>query len=396
MLRSLELLQNGIISSRSFQYAITTDRLFDLELSNHCKLQEQYSGGINCLDIDRVEERFLLSGSKDGSVCIHDLQNDTGRFCHTSNIVCRVRRQSRYAHKYSVETVQWHPFDTGLFTSSGMDCVLKIWDTNSLKPADKIHLGHKIFSHNVSFIATHSLIAAAMHHPHVLLIDPISGAKSHELRAHRGHVTCVRWSPLAEHLLATGGTDNKIFLWDIRSAKGHLSTFDQHNGVKVSGKKDVVTAHNGIVNCIRFTDDGLYMMSYGTDSRIRLWDVATCCNTYVNFGLVANNHEFRQRGVAISCDSNPPTVFVPSSNYIYAYDLFTGLKLRALVGHYSFVNSCAYRSTTHQLYTAGSDMNILLWTPDVERELLEDSALGRPIDRQRSSPIHSDNWSDDD
>lgn len=33
---------------------------------------------------------------------------------------------------YSVETVQWYPFDNGLFTSSGGDKVLKVWDSNLL------------------------------------------------------------------------------------------------------------------------------------------------------------------------------------------------------------------------------------------------------------------------
>lgn len=36
-------------------------------------------------------------------------------------------------HKFSVETVQWYPHDTGMFTSSSFDKTLKIWDTNTLK-----------------------------------------------------------------------------------------------------------------------------------------------------------------------------------------------------------------------------------------------------------------------
>lgn len=37
------------------------------------------------------------------------------------------------AHKFSVETVQWYPHDTGMFTSSSFDKTLKIWDTNTLQ-----------------------------------------------------------------------------------------------------------------------------------------------------------------------------------------------------------------------------------------------------------------------
>lgn len=32
-----------------------------------------------------------------------------------------------------METVQWYPHDTGMFTSSSFDKTLKIWDTNTLQ-----------------------------------------------------------------------------------------------------------------------------------------------------------------------------------------------------------------------------------------------------------------------
>ena len=47
-------------------------------------------------------------------------------------MVAKVDRTKRYGHKFSVETVQWYPLDTGMFMSSGMDKLLKVWDTNEL------------------------------------------------------------------------------------------------------------------------------------------------------------------------------------------------------------------------------------------------------------------------
>jgi WD40 repeat protein len=37
------------------------------------------------------------------------------------------------AHQYSISCIQWYPFDTGMFFTSGMDKTFKIWDTNSLE-----------------------------------------------------------------------------------------------------------------------------------------------------------------------------------------------------------------------------------------------------------------------
>uniref|UniRef100_A0A8D0G861 ERCC excision repair 8, CSA ubiquitin ligase complex subunit n=1 Tax=Sphenodon punctatus TaxID=8508 RepID=A0A8D0G861_SPHPU len=63
-------------------------------------------------------------------------------------------------HRFSVETVQWYPHDTGMFTSSSFNKTLKIWDTNTLQPADVFNFEATVYSHHMSPVATkHCLIA---------------------------------------------------------------------------------------------------------------------------------------------------------------------------------------------------------------------------------------------
>lgn len=47
----------------------------------------------------------------------------------------------------------------------------------------------------------------------------------------------------------------------------------------------VDTAHNGDVNGLGFTDDGLFLLSFGADDRLRLWDIASGKNTLVGAKL---------------------------------------------------------------------------------------------------------------
>ena len=136
--------------------------------------------------------------------------------------------------------------------------------------------------------------------------------------------------------------DNRILMWDIRRATGPVATFDQHNGANRSvsssskakveectrvctcmygghvassgcgsitststnvrvlasmraymctreGDKrqspshipPVVTAHSGVVTGLRYTHDGLFVVSCGSDDRVKLWDGATGQNTMV-------------------------------------------------------------------------------------------------------------------
>ena len=92
----------------------------------------------------------------------------------------------------------------------------------------------------------------------------------------------LAWSPYDEYLLASRSQDNHVVFWDIRKATGSLLDLDQHNG---SGKGNVVlsvTAHNGHVNGLCFSLDGLHLLLFGTDNRLRLWDMCTGKNTLVS------------------------------------------------------------------------------------------------------------------
>ena len=75
----------------------------------------------------------LVSGGANGNIAIHDLHNVSGCPKHTYTTVCSISRATPGRHKHSVETVSWYPLDTGMFLTSGMDHLLKVWDTNQLR-----------------------------------------------------------------------------------------------------------------------------------------------------------------------------------------------------------------------------------------------------------------------
>lgn len=75
----------------------------------------------------------LLAGGADGYIVIYDVNSVPGREKERFASVGTVALNNRHRHNFSVETVNWYPLDTGMFTSSGTDCLLKIWDTNRLK-----------------------------------------------------------------------------------------------------------------------------------------------------------------------------------------------------------------------------------------------------------------------
>lgn len=367
MLRFLNSRETGEDNPLLLRRAETTRRIYSLDLSTHRDVEQgTHRGGINCLDIDLVEERYLLSGGSNGMIFIYDLLNSTGELKYTCNAVASVGLSNVDRHRSSIETVQWYPLDTGMFISSGTDKLLKIWDTNNLVVADNYEFKGIVYCHHLSTVARqHSLIAVGCDGSSLRLIDMKSGSATHSLKGHRRAIQCIQWSPKDEFLLASGGTDNQAMLWDIRTSKGCLMKFDQHNGEGSANTKDSITAHDGHVNGLHFTTDGLLLVTLGTDEHIHLWDTATGKNTLVNYGKI-NNQSRRSVKIAISHDASPDVIFIPEDSDINIYEISSGTKIDVLRGHYNQVTCCKFQRQFQELYSGGNDRNILIWVPSTD------------------------------
>ncbi|GCB81502.1 hypothetical protein scyTo_0022190, partial [Scyliorhinus torazame] len=135
------------------------------------------------------------------------------------------------------------------------------------------------------------------------------------------------------------------------------------------------TAHNGRVNGLCFTSDGLHLLTIGTDDRMRLWNSSTGHNTLVNYGRVSNES---RKGLkfTVSSGCSADFAFVPVDSCIAMYDIYSGQLLTELRGHYNYVNCCTFQSDFQELYSGGSDVNILAWIPDLGRTGAENEPKG--------------------
>jgi DNA excision repair protein ERCC-8 len=122
-------------------------------------------------------------------------------------------------------------------------------------------------------------------HPSIRLLDLRTGGITHTLIGHElGFVIPVRWSPTNPYLLASGGSDGTVRLWDVRRGKACLASLDQHNTAsreKGGWLNRMNRAHDGVVNGLEFTADGLHLVSIGHDDKMRVWDLESGLNTLV-------------------------------------------------------------------------------------------------------------------
>lgn len=167
----------------------------------------------------------------------------------------------------------------------------------------------------------------------VFLADLRTGSTSHELRSHKSSVLSVMWSPYQEYQLASGSMDNRLLLWDVRASRSCLFSMDQHNG-RNNPNIEQTTAHNGYVHGLSFTADGLFLISVGTDGRMRLWNAQTGNtvnilffllnqksalelgrNEMVNYGKISMESKKGTR-FDVSSDTDPRLIFVPSQGNV--------------------------------------------------------------------------------
>lgn len=211
----------------------------------------------------------------------------------------------------------------------------------------------------------------------IYLADARSGFCIHELRGHQSAVSSVAWSPKTEYILASGGMDGKILLWDTRSSRGVLKSLNQH----ALDKKSVLpSAHDYPVTSLKFTSDGLSLVSQGSDCNINLWNADTFENIIVNYP-VKNRPRYTPgisgapyRNFEVCCDTSRPLLFVPNGKDLQVFDLYNGTQHETILGNFQRIYCLGYRTSAQELYSGGLDLNLTAWSSDgskaLEREYL--------------------------
>ena len=368
MLRCIAFRETGLHPPHFLDRLEKTRRTQAISLCQTGDIEQSHTCGINSVDIDPVEGRYLLSCSSNSKILIHDTAEAYRKKKFKCETVSTINRSRRGNHKNSIETIQWYTGDTGMFLTSSADKTLKVWDTNASQVVETLPFEGIVYHHQIGRnTKKHCLVAVACEDHRVYLCDLKSGSKSHVLRGHKNSVLSVAWSPRNQHILASGSRDNTVLFWDVRKATSNLLTLDQHNGKGGSSTVSGKTAHNGHVNSLCFTSDGLFLVTYGTDNRLRLWNTHTGKNTLVNFGHVDNpSHKSIQCSLTEGTSSD--VVFVPSSTNIEVFDVHCGKKISSLTGHYSNVNCCTFQQHFQALFSGSNDSQLLTWLPDMDRD----------------------------
>ncbi|CAA3025702.1 DNA excision repair ERCC-8 [Olea europaea subsp. europaea] len=250
---------------------------------------------------------LIASGTEDVQVRLCDISS--GAFSHTLS-----------GHRDSVMSLEWSTSSEWVLVTGGCDGAIRFWDirrAGCFRVLDQSHsqLGRRpplLQCSATNKVSTSKSSSSAQ----------ISFVK---VQAPQKKATVSNaFKPLGVGRISSQAKDVKQ-----RLHPGMLSTHDR------------ATAHYGVVTGLKVTEDGMYLLSAGSDSRLRLWDIESGCNTLVNFETTRLQSN---KAIQMAVSQNPALVFVPCMSTAKAFDMWSGQTMQTFRGHYENVNCCSYNT----------------------------------------------------
>lgn len=285
------------------------------------------------------DERSLVSGSSENLLARWDLP-DRGN--QPGAPVSLAPSQVVAEHTAPLWSSALSPDYTSLALASDNGAI-HLWNLTSVggmrEWEDRKMSAHLGAVRTIAFNRDGTLLASGGEDRQIVVWDTQSGVKKWVFEGHSGPVLKVAFSP-DDTFLVSGGNDQKLLIWD-------LST-----GEKIK----TLIGHNQDVLALAFYPDGKILVSASSDGTILFWDI--------NGGEPVNTLT-RPAGWMSSLAMSPDSTLLAFGNLdnsVTLWSITDNLEVKTLQGHTAPVWSMAFSPDGSLLATAGSDSKIFLWT----------------------------------
>jgi WD40 repeat protein len=357
--------------------------MWDIESGRLVQTLSGHLREIECLAFSG-DGRLLVSGAHDGTICLWDvasgqrlrtleghthivralLLHSDGRLLASGGVERVIRlwdlQSGELLHSFigghtnEVKALSFSP-DGLMLASGGKDNVVQLWDTHTGHALSSLR-GHTDMVRSVRFNPTGNLLASSGGDSLVRLwhLRPYEDSVAQDsavmrgqivkyLQGHVGDIRCIAFHP-AGRLLASGGSDHMVQLWDVESGKS----------------VHTLRGHSDAIKALAFSPDGRWLASGGTDRTIRLWPMGDATAVNGQGGLVLHGHDDHIQALAFSPDGR--TLVSGSLDHtarLWAID--SGRELHILRGHHHALSGAVFSPDGQLVVTSSYDNSILVW-----------------------------------
>ena len=285
-----------------------------------------------------------------------------------------------------VALLKWHPSNFTVIASSPDSSILASGYENTISLWE-IHTDRRIaqlteHSENITtliFSPDGKVLASASEDNTIRLWDTTTGKLLFlPLSEHTGDVISIAFSPDSK-MLASGSTDNSVRLWSVTTGQ-HLATLEE----QVAWGVVTHEGHTGDVTAVAFSPDGATLASGGTDNKIRLWNIGAR-----EHRTVLTGHSENVTALAFSMNG-AMLVSAGADNTLQLWNTSTGRRLDILEGHEDDVVVLAFSPDGATLASGDAGDIARLWDGNAGQHLgtlsLSAEVYGNPIRAVTFSP----------
>jgi WD40 repeat protein len=234
-------------------------------------------------------------------------------------------------HQGFVEAVAFQPGHEQILATGSRDRTIKIWTVDRV-----IHTltDHAEPINAVIFSPDGQRLASGSSDRTIKLWEVSTGQLLTTFTTHKLKVTALAYS--SRGILASASADGSICLW-------------------TDTLRHQLMGHVGSVTSIAFSPDGWLLASGGADRSIRIWDTSSgdCVQVFAGHPWLVSALAFAPSGEIVFSGSWDRTVKV--------WQLSTGYAIDTLIGHTDSVTCLAVSADGHQLFTGSRDRSIKIW-----------------------------------
>ncbi|MEG3871833.1 serine/threonine-protein kinase [Microcoleus sp. Z1_B5] len=214
---------------------------------------------------------------------------------------------------------------------------IRIWNVRTGRLVRTLNSVHSKKSVNTLAVSPNSsILASGGGDNNVILWDLKTGRRMRTIAAHKAAVNAIAFSRDGQ-TLASGSDDKTIRLWN----------------VKTGSRLRTLSGHAGGVNAIALSRDGKTLASGSQDKTVRLWNLGTgeVRRIITGHGGPVNAVAFSPNGQIVASAS--------TDNTIRLSNVQDGKRTRTFKGHSSWVRTIAFSPDSRTLISGGGD--IIVW-----------------------------------